>query len=86
MQYPSPESPLGFSVELAPADEIQKDSVEQRFVDAGGNTASCVVLADGVSGTKRIRSQSTSVETNVNEAFDAILCISGADKDKLVDP
>jgi len=85
MQYPSPESPLGFSVELAPADEIQKDSVEQRFVDAGGNTASCVVLADGVSGTKRIRSQSTSVETNVNEAFDAILCISGADKDKLVD-
>jgi len=25
------------------------------------------------------------VETNVNEAFDAILCISGADKDKLVD-
>lgn len=85
MQYPSPESPLGFSVELAPADEIQKDSVEQRIVDAWGMTASCVVLADDVRGTKRMRSQSTSVETNVNEAFDAILCISGANKDKLVD-
>ncbi|GAB1411105.1 hypothetical protein MASR1M90_22590 [Desulfovibrionales bacterium] len=85
MQYPSPESPLGFSVELAPADDIQKDSVEQRLVDAGGMTASCMVLADDVRGTKRIRSQSTSVETNVNEAFDAIFCVPSSNKDKLVD-
>jgi erythromycin esterase len=85
MQYPSPGSLLGFSVEPAPADDIQKDSVEQRILDAGGMTASCVVLADDVRGAKRIRSQSASVETNVNEAFDAVLCISGAGKDKLVD-
>ncbi len=85
MQYPSAENPLGFSVELTAADEIQKDSAEKRIVDAGGMTASCVVLADDLSGTKRIRSQSTSVETNVNEAFDAVLCISCAKKDELVD-
>lgn len=85
MQYPSPESPLGFSVEVVPADEIQTDSVEQRIRDAGGMTASCVVLADDLYGTKRIRSQSTSVETNVNEAFDAIFCVPSSNKDKLVD-
>lgn len=85
MKYPSLESPLGFSVELAPADEIQKDSVEQRIVNIGGMTTSCLVLADDVKGTKRMRSQSASVETNLSEAFDAIFCIPGANKDKLVD-
>lgn len=84
MKYPSPGSPLGFSVELAPADEIQKDSVEQRIVNFGGMAASCLVLADDVKGTKRMRSQSASVETNVSEAFDAIFCIPGANKDELV--
>ena len=57
----------------------------RRLVDAGGMTASCMVLADDVRGTKRIRSQSTSVETNVNEAFDAIFCVPSSNKDKLVD-
>ena len=84
MKYPSPESPLGFSIELTPADEIRKDSVEQRIVDAGGMAAPFVVLADDVNGTKRMRSQSASVETNVSEAFDAIFCIPVANQDKLV--
>lgn len=78
MQYPSPRSPLGFSVEPVSADVIQKDSVEKLFLDAGAVTAPCVLLADEVIGAKRMRSQSASVQTNINEAFDAIVCVPGA--------
>lgn len=85
MKFPSLRNPLGFSVELAPADEILKDSVEQRIINVGGMTASCLVLANDVKGTKRMRSQSASVEMDVSEAFDAIFCIPDANKDKLVD-
>jgi len=85
MQYPSSASPLGFTVVLAPADEIAEDSVEQRIVDLGGMSTPCVALAGDVNGTKRIRSQSASVETNVSEAFDAIFCVPCAQKDELVD-
>ncbi len=34
---------------------------------------------------KRMRSQSASVETNLSEAFDAIVCVPSAGKDGLVD-
>lgn len=85
MQYPSSDNPLGFSVELVDADEIQRDSVEQHIVNAGGVRASCLVLSDDVKGTNRMRTQSASIETDVSEAFDAIFCVPGANQDKLVD-
>lgn len=84
MQFPSPDSPLGFSVEPADADEIQKDSVEQYIADISGMAAPYLVLSEDVKGAKRIRSQSASVETNVSEAFDAIFCVPGVNKDKLL--
>jgi erythromycin esterase len=83
MQYPSPESLLGFSVVSVPADEIRKDSVEQRIINNGGMQAPCVILADNMKGARLMRSQSVSIETNVNEAFDAILCTPSANKDSL---
>jgi erythromycin esterase len=84
MQYPSPESPLGFSVAAVPADEIREDSVEQRIINAGGKQTSCLALADDVKGARRMRSQSASIEADVSEAFDAILCTPNANKDSLV--
>ena len=84
MQYPSPESSLGFSVVSSPADEIRTHSVEQRIIKAGSMQNPCVVLAEDVKGTKLMRSQSASIRTNVDEAFDAIVCVPDANKDRLV--
>lgn len=84
MQYPSHESPLGFSVVTEPANVIRPNSVEQRIINAGGLKAPCALLANDMKGARRMRSQSASVETNVDEAFDAVLCTPGADKDSLV--
>lgn len=84
MQYPSPESPLGFSVVPVPADEIREDSVEQLIIHGAGRQTPYLVLADDMKGTRRMRSQSASVEANVSEAFDAVLCTPNANKDSLV--
>ncbi|MBF0352283.1 MAG: erythromycin esterase family protein [SAR324 cluster bacterium] len=85
MQYPSSDSPLGFSVKLADADEIQWDSVEQHIISVRGVAGSCLVFSNDLKGASRVRSQSASVETNVSDAFDAIFCVPGANQDKLVD-
>lgn len=85
MQYPSPESQLGFSVVLAPADKIQENSAEERIIGLGGIKTSCMVIADDMKGTNRMRSQSASIRTNVHKAFDAIICTPYANKDTLVD-
>jgi erythromycin esterase len=84
MQFPSPDSPLGFSVEPTDADKIQRDSVEQHIMSARGVAGSCLILSDDVKGASRVRSQSSSVETNVSDAFDAIFCVPSANQDKLV--
>ncbi|MEC5588722.1 erythromycin esterase family protein [Klebsiella pneumoniae] len=85
MQYPSPDSPLGFSVEPTDADKIQRGSVEQHIMSARGVAGSCLMLSDDVKGASRVRSQSSSVETNVSDAFDAIFCVPSANQDKLVE-
>jgi len=85
MQYPSPESQLGFSVVLAPADGIKEDSAERRIISVAGIKAPCLVFADDMKDANRMRSQSTSIETNVNRAFDAVFCTPSANKDALVD-
>ncbi|HGV4831271.1 TPA: hypothetical protein ACNG7R_005534, partial [Klebsiella pneumoniae] len=46
---------------------------------------SCLTLTDAPMKAKRMRSQSASVETNLSEAFDAIVCVPSAGKDGLVD-
>ena len=85
MQFPSPGSPLGFSVVTTPADAIREDSMEQYIIDACGTEDSCLTLTDAPMKAKRMRSQSASVETNLSEAFDAIVCVPSAGKDGLVD-
>ncbi len=85
MQYPSPSSPLGFSVEPVLADKIRKSSVEHFILDAGCVMDPCVLLADDVRHTQRIRSQSSSIVTSVADAFDALYCIPSVSKDKLVE-
>ena len=84
MHFPSPDSPLGFSVVTTPADAIREDSMEQYVIDACGTEDSCLTLTDGPMEAKRMRSQSASVETNLSEAFDAIVCVPSAGKDSLV--
>lgn len=84
MHFPSPDSPLGFSVVTTPADAIREDSVEQYVIDACGKEDSCLTLTDDPMEAKRMRSQSASVETNLSEAFDAIVCVPSAGKDSLV--
>jgi erythromycin esterase len=84
MQYPSSDSPLGFSVELTNADKIQNLSVEQHIINAKGMEGSCLALSDNLKGAIRVRSQSASIETNVSDAFDAIFCVPSANQDELV--
>ncbi len=84
MHFPSPESPLGFSVVTMPADAVRRDSIEQYIIDACGMETSCLALAHEAMEARRMRSQSASVETNVNEAFDAVFCAPSAGKDSLV--
>lgn len=84
MHFPSPESPLGFSVVTTPADGICQDSAEKYIIDTCGTEDSCLGLTDGAMEAKRIRSQSASVETNLCEAFDVVVCTPCANKDSLV--
>ena len=84
MHFPSPDSPLGFSVVTTPADAIREDSMEQYVIDACGTENSCLTLTDAPMEAKRMRSQSASVKTKLSEAFDAIVCVTSAGKDSLV--
>jgi len=84
IHFPSPESPLGFSVVTMPADGIRQDSTEKYVIDTCGTEDSCLALTDGAMEAKRIRSQSASVETNLGEAFDVVVCTPCANKDSLV--
>ena len=73
--------PLGFSVDIAPADEIRPNSAEGRFIDAGGRETPCAVLAGDLRGARRTRSQGASVETNVDQALDAVVCVPNGSMD-----
>jgi erythromycin esterase len=84
MDFPAHDSPVGFSVVTMPADVICQDSIEQYIINTCGTDDSCLVLSNGTTEAKRIRSQSASIEANVSEAFDAIGCTPSANKDSLV--
>lgn len=84
MDFPAYDSPVGFSVVTTPADVIREDSIEQYIINTCGIENSCLVLKNDTMIAKRMRSQSASIEANVSEAFDAILCTPTANKDNLV--
>lgn len=84
MDFPAHDSPVGFSVVTMPADVIRKDSIEQYIINTCGTEDSCMVLMNGTKEATRMRSQSASIEANVSEAFDAIVCTTSANKDSLV--
>jgi erythromycin esterase len=68
-------------VDIAPADEIRPNSAEGRFIDAGGRETPCAVLAGDLRGARRTRSQGASVETNVDQALDAVVCVPNGSMD-----
>jgi erythromycin esterase len=84
MDFPAHDSPVGFSVVTIPADVIREDSIEQYIINICGTEDSCLVLTNATTEAKRMRSQSASIEANVSEAFDAIVCTPSANKDSLV--
>ena len=84
MDFPAHDSPVGFSVVTMPADVIRQDSMEQYIINTCGTEDSCLILTNGTTEAKRMRSQSASIEANVIEAFDAIVCTPSANRDNLV--
>lgn len=83
MDFPAPKSPLGFSVVIAPADEMRPQSIEALVLNGRKTEDSCLVLIDGAVQATRIRSQSASVQTDLNKAFDAVVCAPCATQDGL---
>lgn len=85
MHFPSAASPVGFSVESAPAADLRADSIEQHIgIIEGAKKSSLAVLLPSNTVPKSIRSQSALMEIDVNRAFDAVLCTPQATKDDQV--
>lgn len=85
MHFPSPASPVGFTVESVPAAVLRADSVEQHLgIDKSARKTSLAVLLPGDTPPKSMRSQSAMMEIDVNRAFDAVVCTPQATKDSQV--
>ncbi|MBU1412587.1 erythromycin esterase family protein [Myxococcota bacterium] len=84
MDFPAPESPVGFAVVPLPADAPGPDSLEAFLRDAGALAHPCLALTRDMPAIRRVRSQSASIETEVSAAFDAVVCTPSAGKDPRV--
>ncbi|MEH0938521.1 erythromycin esterase family protein [Micromonospora psammae] len=88
MAFPAEASPVGFAVEQVRLGTPPPGSVEKALAEAGLDTA--ITLTDlrspepAVASLAGIRSQSAAMETNLQQAFDAVLCSPTATRDTTV--
>jgi len=85
MDFPAPDSPVGFSVVTAQADALGDEHVERLMLDTCGVRGDVGWLRPGPdTRSTRVRSQSASVVTTLRDAFDFVVCLPGASKDPRV--
>lgn len=79
MNFPAPNSEVGFTVDMLPLESAPSGSIEQALIESHlGRDITITNLSlneDGTLGLSQIRSQSAYIVTPLHDAFDAVLAV-----------